>query len=71
MRCPNCQGEMEAGYVDMKMPFLSLNFGLSSKDLYFTATNGSKHRILRPRDRTEAQRCGGCGAVVIPSKGNA
>ena len=68
MQCSICKGEMEAGYVDMKMPFLSLNFGLSSKELYFNGMSGSRHRLLLPRNRAEAHRYNGCGAVVISGK---
>lgn len=66
MVCPKCQGEMEPGSVSMKMPFWSLNFGLSSKDLYFDAAQGGRQLVIRSRARAvEAARCNSCGAVLI------
>jgi hypothetical protein len=55
---------MQAGSVDMKMRFLSLNFGLTSKDLYFTPTEG-KTLLLRSSAKTNAYRCSTCGSVLI------
>lgn len=67
MKCPRCQGEMEPGHLVLQMPFFSLNFGLSSKDLHFKGSNGSDQRLLRPRERAEAGRCKDCGCVVMLS----
>ena len=66
MVCPKCQGEMEPGSVSMKMPFWSLNFGLSSKHLYFDAAQGGRHLAIRSQaSEVEAARCKSCGAVLI------
>jgi hypothetical protein len=59
---------MEPGSVSMKMPFWSLNFGLSSKELYFDAAQGRRQLVIRsPAREVQAARCESCGAVLILS----
>jgi hypothetical protein len=62
---------MTSGRIAYKTPFLSLNFGLSSKDLFFKTRSGESHlllqanHILRSSDQADAYRCEECGAVLI------
>jgi hypothetical protein len=56
---------MTPGKVGHKMPFLSLNFGLRSKDLFFYDDSGGARRILQSDQRTPAFRCESCGSVLI------
>ena len=65
MVCPKCQREMMPGRVATKMPFLSLNFGLSSKDLFFYADSGGSRRILKSNQQARAFGCEPCGMVLI------
>ena len=65
MICPKCQGEMTPGSVAHKMPFLSLNFGLSSKDLFFCDDSGRKYRILKSNQQTRAYHCESCASSLI------
>ena len=65
MMCSKCQREMTPGSVAHKMPFLSLNFGLSSKDLFFFGDSGGKHRILKSKQQARAYRCESCDSILI------
>jgi hypothetical protein len=56
---------MTPGRVGHKMPFLSLNFGLSSKDLFFYADSGENRRILKSNQQTQAFRCESCASVLV------
>jgi hypothetical protein len=56
---------MVPGKVAHKMPFLSLNFGLSSKDLFFYDDSGEARRILKSDQRSAAYRCDSCNSVLI------
>jgi hypothetical protein len=65
MVCPKCQREMTLAKVAFKMPFLSLNFGLTSKDLVFHDAAGASQRVLNSNQQQQAFRCQGCGSVLI------
>jgi hypothetical protein len=56
---------MVPGKVAHKMPFLSLNFGLTSKDLFFYDDAGGNRRILKSNQRSPAYRCDSCNSVLI------
>ena len=65
MVCPKCQHKMTPGKVGHKMPFLSLNLGLTSKDLFFYDDSGGSRRILKSDQQMTAYRCDSCNSVVV------
>jgi hypothetical protein len=65
MVCPKCQEEMTPGKVAHTMPFLSLNLGLSSKDLFFYDDAGGRQRILKSNQQVQAFRCESCASILI------